>query len=107
MVPQFLRETMRACVEVAAQQQRFHALADWLHPVAKGATRHRAIANLLPEGKQFFGRSHQIVAETFARRTGAVDQSLEIAFQVSPAPLQTAKAPIHAGAIAMDDTVED
>lgn len=37
---------------------------------------------------------------------GAVDESLEIAFEVSPAPLQTAEAPVHAGTVAMDDAGE-
>ena len=59
-----------------------------------------------PKGKPFFGWFHQVVAKAFFGYAGGVDQLQEVAFHVRPAPLQPAKAPIPAGAIAMDDARE-
>lgn len=103
MFPQFLAEAVDALVVVAAQQVLFHLPADRFHPLAKGAAGDRPIAHFLPEGEHFLGRPHQVVAEAFADGTGAIDQSLEVAFQMSPAPLQAAEGPVHPRPVAVDN----
>ena len=103
MFPQFLAEAVDALVVVAAQQVLFHLPADRFHPLTKGAAGDRPIAHFLPEGEHFPGRPHQVVAEAFADGTGAIDQSLEVAFQMSPAPLQAAEGPVHPRPVAVDD----
>src|SRR6516164_10220569 len=95
VLPQFLAEAADARIKVAAQQVRFYLLANRLHLLAECAARNRPIANFLPEGKQLLGWSHQVMSEAFADGTEAVDQGLEIPFQMSPAPLQTVESPVH------------
>src|SRR5471032_1555551 len=106
MLHQLLAEVVRERVVVTAQQKGVHALADWLHLAAKRLPRNRAVANFFPKGKQFLGWFHQVMAKTFFGWTRVVDQRLEVAFQVCPAPLQPSEAPIHTGAVAMDDAAE-
>src|SRR6185369_3833899 len=63
MLGQFFAEAADARVEVATQQEALHPRADRLHASTEGAARDRAVADLLPEGKEFLGRPHQVMAE--------------------------------------------
>ncbi len=46
------------------------------------------------------------MSEAFAGLAGAVDERLEIAFEMRPAPLQAAESPVHPRPVTMDDTVK-
>ena len=103
---QLLAEIVRVRVIVTAQQERAHALADWLHAAAKPAAQNRPVAHFLPKGEQFLGRLQQIAAKAFLGGATVVEECLEIAFQVCPAPLQSAKTPVHPGPVAVNDAGE-
>ena len=100
---EFFAKAIRQRVAVTAQQKRVDRLTDRLHAAVEGGARHRPVAHFFPEREHFERGFHQVAAEAFAGLAGAVDQPLEIAFKMSPAPLQPAEAPIHAGSIAVDD----
>ena len=100
---EFFAKAVRQRVAIAAQQKRVDLLTDRLHAAAESSARHRPVAHFFPEREHFERGFQQIAAEAFAGLAGAIDQPLEIAFEMSPTPLQPAEAPIHAGAIAVDD----
>src|SRR5581483_4246368 len=95
MLVQLLAEAAHAGIEVAAQQEALHLSADRLHPLPEFVPWHRAVADLLPQREELLGRPHQVVAEAAARGAGAIDQGLEVALQVGPAPLEAAEGPVH------------
>src|SRR4051812_45220456 len=94
VVDKFLAKPVRARVEVAAQKQRVDLPADRLHPASEGAMRESAVADLLPEREHFLGRPHEVMSETFLGWARTVDEGLEIAFEMRPAPLEPADAPV-------------
>ena len=104
---EFLAETAGERIEVSAQQERVDLAADRLHASAKCRDGERAVADTLPHGEPFLGGSHEVAAKPLVGVARAVDQGLEVAFEVSPAPLQALAArPIHAGAITVNDAGE-
>ena len=110
VLDEFPAEATRARVEVTAQQQRVDRFADRFDAATEGAMREGAVADVLPEGEHFFGGSPEVVSEAFAGVARAVDEGLEVAEEMSPAPLQStfaarSEAPIHAGAVAADDAL--
>src|SRR5262249_53344318 len=58
----------------------------------------------LPQHEQLLGRTHRVTAQATSRVAATVDQSLEVSFQMRPAPLQPPERPIHPGTIAVDHT---
>ena len=110
VLDEFFAEAVRLRVEVTAQQQRVDLGADRFHAASEGAMRESAVTDVLPEVKHLFCGPHEVVAEPFADGARAVAESLEVAFEMGPAPLQAthaawSQAPIHAGAVAADDAV--
>ena len=96
----------RAFAERSAQQQGVHLTADRPHRAKPPATGECPIAIARPEAKQLACFAHQIVPQSFGLSIARVDQGLEVAFQVSPAPLQATVRPIHLGPIAGDHAGE-
>jgi hypothetical protein len=62
----------------------------------------RAVATPGVFAKQLFRFSHQIVAQTPNLFVIGIDHRLEVAFQMSPAPLQNAVLKVHPRSIAVD-----
>ena len=87
--------TRAACIGVtalgAAQQQTLHIAADRSHPTQQCRPRDSALPRVGPVLEQLARRMPQTTAEVLRARVAAVDHRLEIAFQMSPAPLQTAQ----------------
>ena len=103
---EFLAEAVRQRVVVAAQQERIDLLADRLHLAAKGAAGDRAVANFLPEGKQFLGRPHQVVAEAFVGLDKGCRSALGSRVSSEPSTIASGRSPVHPGAVAVNDAGE-
>ena len=90
----------------AAQQQTLHVATDRSHPTQQCRPRNLSGTKVGPMLEQLACRMPQTIAEVLCARVAAVDHRLEIAFQMGPAPLQTAQMPVHFCPIAGDDAVE-
>lgn len=83
-----------------AQQQAVDFLADRFHQPFEATTAERPIATARPVSKQFLRGPHQVASQTFDLLVVAVNEGLEIPFQMCPAPLQPATLPVHLGPVA-------
>ena len=71
-----------------AQQQAFHLTADRRHATNESNTTDLAVAIVRPVLEQLARHATQVVSKPFGLIVATVDQRLEIAFQMRPAPLQ-------------------
>ena len=86
----------------AAQQVLFHFLADRTQISLQCRVLDRPVAAPGILGEQLSCFPHQVMTQTFELIVIRIDQFLEIAFQVRPAPLQGVELKIHFRAIAVD-----
>jgi hypothetical protein len=60
-----------------------------LHALAERAMRDRPVADPLPKIEEFLRSSHQAVPEPLACVARGIDEGLDVALQMRPAPLQS------------------
>ena len=92
--------------EDAAQQQAVDLLADRLQQTLASSAGDGPITTTRPVVKEFLGGTHQVVPQALHLLIGMIDQSLKIAFEMGPAPLQSAHPPVHLGPVAVDHAVK-
>ena len=93
----------RVATKHAAQQQGVDLGPDRYHQALESHAGDSPVAITSPERKHLPRRPHQIVAQTLHLLVLVVDQGLKVAFQMSPAPLQSAALPVHFRPIAIHD----
>ena len=90
----------------SAQQQAVDGVSHRGHPLAKGLSRDRAGMEVVPMLEHRSDMPHQIMPKALHLPVWMVDQRLDIAFQVSPAPLEPTGLPVHLGTVAVDGAGE-
>ena len=95
MVVQLLAHADQSWVaaEDSAQQERVHLIANWCEQLLQFAKRDRSIATARPVTEQDLRLSQQVASQALHLGIRMIDERLEVAFQMCPAPLQAAELP--------------